>query len=201
LTTSPFTHGTEERLSRIRERLASTSASPQDQQLRVMLVLTHEALRQREVARQAIASTAWEGRGAPAPAAAVPMAADGYAALVAAVHETVGRVIPQGSRILVLSKGDDELLVPGYDALHFPQGPGGIYAGHYPADSEAAVAHLEQCRAAGAEFLVVPKTGYWWLDYYGGLAQHLLVNARVLNHDERCAIFDLRHQSEEGAHR
>jgi len=94
--------------------------------------------------------------------------------------------------VLVVSRGDEALLPPGLAAGHFPQAPSGAYAGHYPADSDAAIAHLEQCRAEGAEFLLLPATGFWWLDYYGGLLQHLMGRGRVLHHDGHCVIFDLR---------
>ena len=124
------------------------------------------------------------------------MSAGEYEQLIARIHDLVTRKVPAGASILVVSKGDEALLVPGFDAHHFPQGPNGAYAGHYPADGTAAIAHLEQCRAGGAEFLVFPATAYWWLDYYVGLAQHLLSAGRAVHHDEHCLIFDLRPQSE-----
>jgi len=195
MTTSPATRRTSERLSGIRARLAATSAG--ETQLRVMLVLAHEAVRQSELAREAGAPAADPGR-APAPVAHSPLAADRYAELVAAVRRTVERTVPSGSRVLVVSKGDEALLMPDHEAAHFPQGPGGGYAGHYPADGDAAIAHLEHCRAGGAEFLVVPSTAYWWLDYYEGLAQHLLVSGRAVHHDDVCAVFDLRSEAQKG---
>jgi hypothetical protein len=73
-----------------------------------------------------------------------------------------------------------------------------VYAGHHPADSGAAIAQLEQCRADGAEFLLLPATGFWWLDYYGGLLQHLMGRGRVLHHDGDCVIFDLRERTPGG---
>lgn len=164
-----------------------------------MLVLAHEALIQRERGRQAAPSTGLEG-GGPAPVAGDSMPADGYRALVSRVRAIVGGVVVPGSRILIVSKGDDDLLVPGYDAVHFPQGPAGGYAGHYPADSDAAITHLEHCRAAGADHLVLPSTAYWWLDYYDGLARHLLTCGRVLNHDEHCLVVQLPSPPAEGTH-
>lgn len=181
----------EAQLEAIRERLARSGGD--DPQLRVMLVLAHEAIRQRERAARAIADTGWEEAAeVPTAASVTSVNLDDYAALVVRIRETVSRLVPAGAGILVVSKGDQELLVPGYDAAHFPQGQGRAYAGHYPADGEAAVAHLEQCRSAGAEFFVLPATAYWWLEYYSYLAQRLLATGWVLIHDEHCLIFDLR---------
>lgn len=181
-------------LTRIRERLRRTS--PRDQRLRVMLVLAHEALRERARTDDAIAAV---GLG-PAPAEAGEQgeigAAD-YKQLIARIHEISARVIPPDARVLVVSKGDDALLAGDCDAAHFPQGPNGVYAGHYPSGGAAAVTHLEHCKAAGGgEFLLIPATAYWWLDYYGEFAQHLLSAGRVAHHDEHCLIFDLRPQPE-----
>jgi hypothetical protein len=178
-------------MERLRERLATASA-PRDTRLRVMLVLTHELMRQRALLDAAGPLTL------PSAPAADPAVGD-YGELVRHVHAVASATLPPGARVLVVSRGDDALLslASGLTASHFPQGPDGGYAGHYPADSEAAIAHLEACRAAGAQFLLLPATGYWWLNYYGGLMQHLLGRGRVLHHDGHCVIFDLRVPAEE----
>lgn len=181
----------EVRLARIRDRLAATSED--ERVLRVMLVLSHEAVSRQALARTALAAaTGGPERKAPSAPPVTAPATGEYAQLVDRIQEVVAVKVPAGARILVVSRGDESLLVPGFDAAHFPQGPKGVYAGHYPADSEAAIAHLEECRAGGAEFLIIPATASWWLDYYGGWAQHLLIRARVAHHDEHCLIFDLR---------
>ncbi|HEU4703249.1 MAG TPA: hypothetical protein VFS37_12270 [Conexibacter sp.] len=171
-------------LERVRERIATSA--PEEARLRTLLVLTHEVLRQRELLDAAPPrrepSTAADG-GAPV--------AD-YAELVERIHAVALAQLPPDARLLVVSRGDAALFPPGLAASHFPQGPGGVYAGYYPADSGAAVAHLEQCRDAGAEFLLLPATAFWWLDYYGGFLQHLMGRGRVLHHDGHCVIFDLR---------
>ena len=68
----------------------------------------------------------------------------------------VARVsLPADARVLVISKGDDDLLrLDGRHGWHFPQTAGGVYAGYHPADSTQAIAHLETLRARGAEFPV-----------------------------------------------
>jgi hypothetical protein len=177
----------EARLARIRQRLTATK--DHDLQLRAMLVLAHEVLRARADdggATPAASATA------PAPAAAGRAPVTDYAALVARVHEIVTDSVPARARVSVISRGDDKLFTPGFDSAHFPQGPDRGYAGYHPRDSAGAIAHLEEHRSAGAEFLVLPATGYWWLDYYGEFALHLLTDARVVRHNEHCLIFDLR---------
>ena len=59
----------------------------------------------------------------------------------------------------VLSKGDDALLAAiGPNASHFPQDRAGGYAGYNPADSIVAIAHIEDLRAAGASYLLIPAS-------------------------------------------
>src|SRR5207249_1123656 len=94
--------------------------------------------------------------------------------LVLRLRTAVSSHTPPGCTILVVSKGDDELLhVRGRRGWHFPQTEAGGYAGAYPASGAAAVAHLEALRARGADYLVIPDTSLWWLDHYPEFAAHL----------------------------
>jgi GT2 family glycosyltransferase len=98
----------------------------------------------------------------------------GYVQLVERVRRTVCTAVPDGSTVLVVTKGDDQLLqLEGRRAWHFPQADDGTYAGHYPADSAACIAELERLRARGAEFLVIPESSRWWLEYYSEFAQYV----------------------------
>lgn len=180
-------------LERMRERIATSA--PEEARLRTLLVLAHELLRQRALLDQAPPVTRPVQRAAAADGGA-PV--DDYEELVRRIHATASDRLPRDARVLVVSRGDDELLAPGLAASHFPQAPGGGYAGYHPADSGAAIAHLEQCRAAGAEYLLMPSTAFWWLDYYGGMLQHLMGRGRVLHHDGHCVIFDLREHAPGG---
>jgi GT2 family glycosyltransferase len=97
-----------------------------------------------------------------------------YDALVTGVRSLVDDVVPAGATVLVLSKGDDDLLrFTDRRGWHFPQAEDGSYAGHYPADSAACIAELERLRQRGADFLVIPQTALWWLEHYAGFAAHL----------------------------
>lgn len=103
----------------------------------------------------------------------------GYRSFVQRVRAAVEEAVPEGASVLVVSRGDRELVKLGArDASHFPQDQTGGYLGHHPLDSDEAIARLEQLRHDGAEYLVLPATSHWWLEHYGGLAAHLR---------ERCA--------------
>src|SRR4030095_14226334 len=89
-----------------------------------------------------------------------------YLILVERIRRLVCEVVPPGATVAVISKGDSELLkFEGRRAWDFAQEGEGTYAGHYPANSDACVAELERLRARGAQYLVIPATARWWLQY------------------------------------
>src|SRR5262249_21969327 len=116
----------------------------------------------------------------------------GYRALVERVRCLVCDVAPPGATVAVISKGDGELLqLENRRAWHFPQGSNGEYAGHYPPDSDACIAELERLRAKGAEYLVIPATAGWWLQYYVGFSEHLQRSYPSLGDDRLARVFVL----------
>lgn len=116
-----------------------------------------------------------------------------YGELVARIQAAVSAHVPPGSALLVVSKGDASLLeLPGRTALHFPQDGSGGYAGHHPRDGASATAELEQRRRAGAEYLVLPATARWWLQYYDDFALHLASHGEVVaDLPDTCTIYSL----------
>ncbi len=115
-----------------------------------------------------------------------------YAALTERVRGVVERELPAGSHPIVASRGDDELLrFDGRAGMHFPQVDGGVYAGHYPASSVDAVTQLEKLRHAGGDYFVVPRPGFWWLDHYTGLREHLETSGAEVFRDDCCVVFKL----------
>jgi len=116
-----------------------------------------------------------------------------YQQLVERIRMVAHATLPSDSTVLVVSKGDDELLkLNGRPAWHFPQTEDGIYAGYYPADSTAAIEQLETLRASGADFLLFPSTALWWLDHYTEFKQHLEYQySTVVNQEDTCVIFAL----------
>jgi hypothetical protein len=116
-----------------------------------------------------------------------------YQQVIARIRGTVAAALPRAARVLVVSRGDDELLrLPSMDGHHFPQGENGVYAGYYPANSGQAVAHLEALRAKGAEFILFPATAMWWLDHYGSFRRYLDLRFRlVVSRPDTCLIYSL----------
>ncbi|MGH2978159.1 MAG: hypothetical protein ACRDLQ_00800 [Solirubrobacterales bacterium] len=121
-----------------------------------------------------------------------PLLPDEYDSLIERLRETANAMIPRNATVLVVSRGDDELLRIGpRRALHFPQDEFGRYAGYHPEDSDAAIAVLEDMRARGGEYLLLPSTSFWWLDYYEGLRDHLERNYPPIVSADDCMIFEL----------
>jgi hypothetical protein len=113
--------------------------------------------------------------------------------VVDAVHAFASERVPAGAEILIVSRGDDHLVHLGSRrAAHFPQADDGGYAGHHPADSGEAIAHLEELRRRGAQYLIVPATSGWWLDYYEELTAHLdREHTRMEGTGEHLTVFAL----------
>ncbi|MBS1879733.1 MAG: glycosyltransferase family 2 protein [Actinobacteria bacterium] len=102
------------------------------------------------------------------------------------LREAVLATVPEGAAVLVVSRGDEALLaLDDRRAGHFPQSADGSWAGHHPADSEEAIAHLERLRAGGARYLVVPPTYRWWLRHYDLFRAHLDEHYQPVHSDER----------------
>jgi GT2 family glycosyltransferase len=97
-----------------------------------------------------------------------------YQRLITGIREVVGKVIPTGAKVLVISKGDPELVdFEGRDARHFPVDADGAYAGYHPAGSTDAINHLKALQRRGAQYLVIPSPAFWWLEHYAGFADYL----------------------------
>ena len=124
-----------------------------------------------------------------------------YDRLVDRIRASVREVIPSDATVLVVSKGDEELLdLDGRRAWHFPQLADGTYAGSYPADSAEAIAHLEELRARGAAFLLFPSTSLWWLDHYSAFRRHIEHHGRQASRaDDGCVLFALGKDRAEGS--
>lgn len=120
-----------------------------------------------------------------------------YQQLIARVRQVVGKTVPLGATMAVVSKGDSALLqIDGVNAWHFPQRDDGVYAGHHPADSAAAIAQLEKVKEKGADFLLIPQTSFWWLDHYPKFRDHLVSNCRqIARIEDTGVIFQIRERS------
>ena len=114
-----------------------------------------------------------------------------YLGLVARVRRVVRHRVPRQARVLVVGRGDEELVrLFGRQAAHFPQDALGDFAGEYPADGAEAVAALNSLVAAGWNHLVIPATSLWWLEHYRDFRVHLHRSWHVIHRDvETCMIF------------
>lgn len=174
-----------ERMVWICARLAATGES--DGRLQSLLVAVHESLRRR-LSGEVVA---------PAPLAEVVdepfKEISDYPSFVDQVRAVVEAEIPEGARVLVVSRGDSDLLQLGVRiAGHFPQARSGEWAGYYPYDGREAVEHLEDLILEGYEFLVFPSSSRWWLAYYRELAACLGARGRLVHHGPVCTIFEPR---------
>jgi hypothetical protein len=123
-----------------------------------------------------------------------------YLQLRERIVDLVHLTVPRGSTMLVVSKGDEDLVdISGRKAWHFPRAINGLYAGCYPADSREAIEHLGKLRTEGAAYLVIPSPSFWWLEYYRGLTRHLQRRHRLIAyHEELCLVFKLLNIESEG---
>jgi hypothetical protein len=116
-----------------------------------------------------------------------------YARLVKLIKDLVQITVPNQSTLLVISKGDEELVdMRGRMAWHFPRAVNGKFAGCYPANSAEAIGHLEQLRNQGAGHLLIPSTAFWWLEFYTDFTAHLQQKYRIATFQEEvCLIYRL----------
>ncbi|MEA3213416.1 MAG: hypothetical protein QOE70_6473 [Chthoniobacter sp.] len=116
-----------------------------------------------------------------------------YRQLPAQIAELVRVHLPPDATVLVVSKGDTDLLQIGTrGGQHFPQLDDGTYTGYHPADSREAIQQLEKLRQQGAQYLLFPSTALWWLEHYTQFRQHLESHYElILREENTCVIFEL----------
>jgi hypothetical protein len=116
-----------------------------------------------------------------------------YEQLRRRIRDAADTTLPPDATVMVISKGDNQLLeLNGRRTRHFSQADNGGYEDAHPADSREAIALLESGRSTGAGFLLIPKTSFWWLEYYRDFREHLEHAYTVAMRDERtCLIYDL----------
>jgi len=116
-----------------------------------------------------------------------------YRQLAQRIRASVGRLVPPTATVMVVSKGDDRLLdLGGCTAWHFPQTENGIYLGYHPADSDSAMQYLESLRAKGGDYLLFPRTAFWWLDHYAGFDEWLKARYPRIWENQDCILFDVQ---------
>jgi hypothetical protein len=102
--------------------------------------------------------------------------------------------IPAGERFLLIDEqewGPD--ILPDRKAVPFLEREGQYWGP--PPDDETAIRELKRMRRAGVHFLVFAWPGFWWMDHYLGLHDHLRRNHPCLLRNRRVVVFDLRETS------
>jgi hydroxymethyl cephem carbamoyltransferase len=121
-----------------------------------------------------------------------PVRLNGPAQNTSLITKMVEQHVPEGSTVLVISEGVDSMLdLEGRFGWHFPQNEDGSHQGYHPADSQEAIAKLEELREKGASYLVIPGSDFWWLEFYNDFKQHLETRYRLVLDDGRCLILAL----------
>lgn len=115
-----------------------------------------------------------------------------YRANVAGFVELAGVLVPPGSTIAVVSRGDPSWLVlGGPTAQHFPASDDGTYMGHPANDAEAdrALAHAV---ARGTRYLAIPSAFGWWEEAYPTFCRNVRASHRcIADQAEVGALFEL----------
>jgi len=115
--------------------------------------------------------------------AAEARAASERRAVARRLVQLIDHELPPTASVAVVSKGDRSLVAPlAHVARHFPADDTGAWVGYHPADSDEAIALLDDVRSEGVDHLALPETGEWWLDHYDGFAQHLASSCRLVAH-------------------
>jgi SAM-dependent methyltransferase len=116
-----------------------------------------------------------------------------YEHLVRRVRDVVLCVVPKNATVLIVTDGDEDFLGRLYARAprHFPEA-GSDGDGGPPGDGEAAVAALEQARAQGGQFLVIPANSSWWHERYPEFSDHLeRTYEKVADEPQTCEVYAL----------
>ena len=94
--------------------------------------------------------------------------------LVGQVRQLVDAHVPAGAHTLVITYGDEAMLLLGDRVTEsLPRSAGGVAADYTDMRGDEVIAQLESLRDAGAEFLLVPSPALPWLATHPELARHL----------------------------
>jgi predicted O-methyltransferase YrrM len=115
----------------------------------------------------------------PVPRAAL------WAEKLARTRREIETVVPSGETVAVIDLGYwEDGLVPTRRQVPF--------LGYPPVDDREAMAEVDRLRGARCGFLALAWPSFWWLDFYGGLFQHLRQRFATPADHDRLLLFDLR---------
>jgi len=154
-----------------------------ESELRSQVTSAHEQLVQRdsEIVGSLGAALLPYAPGAPA--------AIYYRQLLKKVRELVAQQLPEAASLLVVNSGDDLMLeFDGKRTIAFPQAETDGVAAYSPLDGATAIAQLQQLQRRGADYLVIPASGYAWLARHPDFKRYLDQNCAVTVRDEASVI-------------
>ena len=129
------------------------------------------------------------GEKASHPAATANPGASNLASQLA---DVVSSTLPPDAVVAVATFGDESLLAPGTTAWHFPSDELGGSQGYALTSSAGALAALKTARKRGAQFLVIPRTAFGWMDECAEFFEELRKkHPLVVRQEHICLIFDL----------
>jgi hypothetical protein len=101
-------------------------------------------------------------------------------------------LIPAGESFILVDGNEwgSEIAADGRRSIPFLERDGQYWG--QPPDDATAILEVERLRKAGAKFIVFGWPAFWWLDYYGGLRDHLSSNYDRVARNSRMIVFDLR---------
>jgi len=113
-----------------------------------------------------------------------------HLAVVARTRRAVRERLPKEARVLVIGRGDDDLLqLSGRRAAHFPQNATGDFAEEYRGSGGEVVDQLRDLVVLNWNHLVIPAPSFWWLERYRELWLHLHRDWYAVHRDDACMIF------------
>jgi hypothetical protein len=101
------------------------------------------------------------------------------------LRELATHLLPAGALVVVANLGDEDWSsLAEFQVWQLPlNSTGGM---------SSTVAHLETMQSNGAEFLIVPRSAFEWLDEHVDLASHLTSHHLLVTHQEHvCDIYEL----------
>jgi GT2 family glycosyltransferase len=107
-------------------------------------------------------------------------------------------LLPAGESFILVDEDQwgSDVITEGRRPLPFLERDGQYWGP--PPDDAAAILEVERMRKEGANFMVFGWPALWWLDYYGGLRDHLTSNYERVAWNSRMVVFDLRALHERG---
>jgi hypothetical protein len=120
-----------------------------------------------------------------------------YLQIVARTRTLLAQFLPTGATVLVVSKGDDDLIqIERRRGWHYPRADDGGYAYQYPAGGEDAIEEIIRLERRGAHYIAFPATAFWWLHHYPELTEYLRKRCTsVVEDSQTCVVLALEEKT------